>query len=139
MNSFPLKFIAIFCVCNFSKNNLSPYTDSCKKTLCQNLSLKNRTYHLCFFYNTEMYLADKVQVFLERHKKYGFIFQIDLNILSIVKTKDNSKFFWPSQKIGTLQKGWNVPSIRSNRPKKGPLLSFIGMQHVTLVFLISAR
>ena len=38
---------------------------------------------------------------------------------------------WPSQNNWTLHKGWNLLSIKSNRPKKGPLLSFIGMQHVS--------
>ena len=54
-----------------------------------------------FFYNTKMYLADRIQFFLERHKKYGFIFYLDLTLLSIVKTKDNSKFLWPSQTTWT--------------------------------------
>ena len=103
VNNFPLKIIAIFHVCKFSKNNPLCFSTNLnllihvKKTLCQNLSLKNRTYHLCLFYNTKMYLADRIQFFLERHKKYGFIFYLDLTLLSIVKTKDNSKFLWPSQ------------------------------------------
>ena len=54
-----------------------------------------------FSNNTKMYLADRIQVFLERHKKYGFIFYLDLTLLSIVKTQDNSKFLWPSQKTWT--------------------------------------
>ena len=34
-----------------------------------------------------MYLANRIQVFLELHKN-GFIFHLDLTLLSIVKNKD---------------------------------------------------
>ena len=49
-----------------------------------------------------MYLADRIQVFLERHKKYGFIFYLDLTLLSIVKTQDNETTVYESTDVTSL-------------------------------------
>ena len=116
----------------FSTNlNLSPSTDSCKKTLCQNLFLKNRTYHLCPFYNTKIYLADRIRIFLRTPQKIWIYFPLRLDVKVFLRRQ---------QKFAKLSPWfWHLFSKRQTQNHEDDCANFCGLLRKPELYLVLSK